>query len=332
MALHERGAAGVIEALIKSVALIIALLTGFAYSTLLERRLIGRIQRRHGPNRVGPLGLLQPVADGVKLLFKEEIVPGGADRAVYLLAPAISVVSALLAFAVIPVGGTVSVFGRPVQLGLADLELGVLFLLAVNGLGVYGIVLAGWASNNKYSLLGGVRSSAQLISYELALALAVVGVVLMSGSLRLRDIVAAQDVAYVFLQPLGFALYFVAGIAETNRAPFDLAEAETELVAGYHTEYTGMKFAMFFMAEYINMITVSAVATTLFLGGWRGPGPDGTHWFVLKVALLLCVFVWLRATLPRLRYDRLMRFGWQVLLPAGLLNVFLVAGTVLVLG
>ncbi len=318
-------------AAVKSLVVVLALLTGFAYTTLLERKLIGRIQLRYGPNRVGPLGLLQPLADGIKLVFKEEIVPRGADRPVYFLAPALSVVAALLAFAVVPVGGVVSFFGREIPLSLADLNIGVLFLLAINSMGVYGIVLAGWSSNNKYSLLGAVRSSAQLISYELALGLAVVSVVMMAGSVRLREIVEAQDIPFVLLQPVGFVLYFVAGIAETNRAPFDLPEAETELVAGYHTEYTGMKFAMFFMAEYINMITVSAVATTLFLGGWRGPGPDGPHWFIFKVFLLLCVFVWVRATLPRLRYDKLMRLGWQVLLPIGLANVFVTAALVLLL-
>ncbi len=319
-------------AAVKSLVVVLALLTGFAYTTLLERKLIGRIQLRYGPNRVGPLGLLQPLADGIKLVFKEEIVPRGADRAVYFLAPALSVVAALLAFAVVPVGGVVNFFGREIPLSLADLNIGVLFLLAINSMGVYGIVLAGWSSNNKYSLLGAVRSSAQLISYELALGLAVVSVVMMAGSVRLREIVEAQDIPFALLQPVGFVLYFIAGIAETNRAPFDLPEAETELVAGYHTEYTGMKFAMFFMAEYINMITVSAVATTLFLGGWRGPGPDGPHWFIFKVFLLLCVFVWVRATLPRLRYDKLMRLGWQVLLPIGLANVFVTAALVLLLG
>ncbi|MEJ7652471.1 MAG: NADH-quinone oxidoreductase subunit NuoH [Chloroflexia bacterium] len=315
--------------LVKSLVVVLALLTGFAYTTLLERKLIGRIQLRYGPNRVGPLGMLQPLADGVKLLFKEEIVPRGSDRAVYFLAPALSVISALVAFAVIPIGGVVSLFGREFSLSLADLNIGVLFLLAVNSMGVYGIVLAGWSSNNKYSLLGGVRSSAQLISYELALGLAVVSVVMMAGSVRLRDIVAGQDIPYIFLLPVGFILYFIAGIAEVNRAPFDLPEAETELVAGYHTEYTGMKFAMFFMAEYINMITVSAVATTLFLAGWRGPGPDGPHWFLLKVVLLICVFIWVRATFPRLRYDKLMRLGWLVLLPLGLANLVVTAALVL---
>lgn len=322
----------VVLSIVKALVVMLALLTGFAYTTLLERKLIGRMQLRYGPNRVGPFGLLQPLADGVKLLSKEEIIPRGADRAVYLLAPAISVTAALVAFAVVPVGGTLSLFGRRVALSLADLNIGVLFIVAVTSVGVYGIVLAGWSSNNKYALLGAVRSSAQLISYELTLGLAIVSAVMLAGSLRLGDIVAAQNVPFALIQPLGFLLYFISAVAETNRAPFDLPEAETELVAGYHTEYSGLKFAMFYMAEYINMITVSGVATTLFLGGWRGPGPDGPHWFVLKVFLLLCVFVWLRATLPRMRYDRLMRFGWQVLLPLGILNLFLTAGIVLLRG
>ncbi|MDQ3856254.1 MAG: NADH-quinone oxidoreductase subunit NuoH [Chloroflexota bacterium] len=318
--------------LVKALVVMFGLLGGFAYTTLLERKLVGRIQLRYGPNRVGPFGLLQPMADGIKLLFKEEVIPSGANRSVYLLAPALSVISAVVAFAVIPVGSSITLFGREISLSLADLNIGVLFLLAVNSVGVYGIVLAGWSSNNKYSLLGGVRSSAQLISYELALGLGVVAAVMLAGSVRLRDIVAAQDIPFALLMPVGFLLYFIAGIAEVNRAPFDLPEAENELVAGYHTEYTGLKFAMFYMAEYINMITVSAVVTTLYLAGWRGPGPDGPHWFLLKVFLLLCVFVWVRATLPRFRYDTLMRFGWQVLLPLGIINLLVVATVVLLAG
>jgi NADH-quinone oxidoreductase subunit H len=297
--------------------------------TLLERKFIARLQVRYGPNRVGPLGLLQPLADGVKLIFKEDIIPAGADKAVFILAPVISVVAALIAFAVIPIGPDFSLFGYPIQLHIANLDVGVLYLLAVSSLGVYGIVLAGWASNSKYAMLGGLRSSAQMISYELGLGLSLVGVMMIVGSLSLVDIVQWQSGVWwlVAAQPLGFVLYAIAGIAETNRAPFDLPEAEQELVAGYHTEYSSMRFAMFFMAEYINMITVSAVATTIFLGGYYGPFGllPGPWWFFLKVFLLLCAFVWIRATLPRLRYDRLMRMGWTVLLPLGLLNVFLTA-------
>ncbi|MGH2458068.1 MAG: NADH-quinone oxidoreductase subunit NuoH [Chloroflexota bacterium] len=321
-------------ALIKSVIVLVILLTGFAYATLLERKLVAGMQVRFGPNRVGPWGMLQPLADGIKLAFKEDSAPRGADKIVFSLAPLISVVMALSAFAVIPIGPTVTIFGQPIGLEVADVNISVLYVLGATSLGIYGIVLAGWASNNKYSLLGGVRSTAQMISYELALGLSLVGVLMITGTLRLTDIVNAQSSTwFIFLQPLGFIIYFISALAETNRAPFDLPEAETELVAGYHTEYSGMKFAMFFMAEYINMITVSAVATTLFLGGWHGLFglADGPWWFFLKVFALMCVFVWLRATLPRLRYDRLMNFGWKVLLPLALLNIVLTAGGILIL-
>jgi NADH-quinone oxidoreductase subunit H len=324
----------IIAAFIKSLIVCLGLATGFAYMTLLERKLIARLQVRYGPNRVGPLGLLQPLADGVKLIFKEDITPAGADKVVFTLAPLMSLIAALIAYAVIPIGPDFTVFGYLVQLHIADLDIGLLYLLAVSSLGVYGIVLAGWASNNKYSILGGLRSSAQMISYELGLGLSLVGVMMIIGSLRLIDVIEYQRfIPLIFLQPLGFILYAISGIAETNRAPFDLPEAEQELVAGYHTEYSSMRFAMFFMAEYINMITVSSVATSVFLGGYYAPFAGffpfdllpGPWWFFLKVFLLLCAFVWLRATLPRLRYDRLMRLGWTVLLPLGLLNVLLTA-------
>jgi len=321
--------------LVKSLILMFALLTGFAYLTLFERKVVGRIQVRLGPNRVGPFGLLQPLADGVQLLLTEYIVTAGADKIVFFLAPLISVVVALMGFAVIPVGPTVSLFGQTVPLYLTDLNIGVVYLLAVGSLGVYGIVLAGWSSNNKYALLGGVRSAAQVIRYQPALGLSLMGVVIILGSLSLVDIVNAQErYPFILVQPLGFLLYLIAAIAETNRAPFDLPEAETELVAGYHTEYSGLKFAMFYMAEYINMITVGAVASTVFLGGWRGPFNllNGPHWLILKIAVFMFLYVWLRASLPRIRYDRLMRLGWLVLLPLGLLNVLLTAIGVLILG
>ncbi len=325
----------VILAAVKSVVIIGFLLTAFAYLTLFERKLQGRMQVRYGPNRVGPFGLLQPLADGIKLFFKEDVKPIGADPIVYLLAPAISTMVALVAFAVIPVGPSVNIFGREIGLYLSDANIGILYVLSIGSLGVYGITLAGWSSNNKYSLLGGIRASAQMISYELSLGLSLLGVVMITGSLSLLDIVAAQaSVWNIFWQPLGFLLYLIAGVAETNRAPFDLPEAETELVAGYHTEYSGMKFALFFMAEYINMVTVSSIATTMFLGGYHGPFNilDGPWWFLLKVGLLLFFYVWLRATLPRLRYDRLMNFGWKVLLPLALLNVILTAFGILLFG
>jgi NADH-quinone oxidoreductase subunit H len=320
-------------AVVKSVIIIGFLLTAFAYLTLFERKVIGRMQVRIGPNRVGPMGLLQPLADGIKLFFKEDVTPIGADKFVYLLAPAISTMVALIAFAVIPIGPNINIFGREVGLYLSDANIGILYVLAIGSLGVYGIALAGWSSNNKYSLIGGIRASAQMISYELALGLSLMGVIMITGSLSLIDIVEGQrSVWYIFVQPLGFILYLIAGIAETNRAPFDLPEAETELVAGYHTEYSGMKFALFFMAEYINMVTVSSIATTVFLGGYHGPFNilDGPWWFFLKIGLLLFFYVWLRATLPRLRYDRLMNFGWKVLLPLALANVVLTALGILV--
>ena len=315
--------------IVKALVIMVGLLTGFAYMTYIERRVIARMQNRIGPNRAGPFGLLQPVADGLKLLFKEEIIPAQVDRLLYNLAPAISVIVALLAFAVIPVGDKVNLFGRTIPLYLADVNIGILYVLAISSLGVYGIVLGGWASNSKYSLLGGLRSSAQMISYELALGISLIGVLMLTGSLSLVDIVNAQEnVWFIVLQPLGFLIYAIAAVAETNRAPFDLPEAEQELTAGYHTEYSGLRFAMFYMAEYINMITVSAIATTMFLGGWRGPFLSetlGPLWFSLKVLILLVIFVWLRATFPRLRYDRLMRFGWKVLLPLSLANVMITA-------
>jgi NADH-quinone oxidoreductase subunit H len=323
----------IVESIIKSAIIIVFLLTAFAYMTLYERKLVGRIQVRYGPNRAGPGGLLQPVADGVKLLFKQAITPRGVDLPLFLLAPAISVVAALMAFAVIPVGPSYNIFGRDIDFWLADFNVGLLYVLAMSSLGAYGIVLAGYASNNKYSLLGGLRAAAQLISYELALGLSLIGVVMLTGSLSLNDIVDNQAGAWfgliprwhILLQPIAFGIYLIAAIAETNRAPFDLVEAEQELVGGYHTEYTGLRFALFFMAEYINMVTVSALAATLFLGGWRGPLVGGPWWLLLKIAFILTLYVLLRATLPRLRYDQLMRLGWRVLLPLALFNIALTA-------
>ncbi|MBI2884274.1 MAG: NADH-quinone oxidoreductase subunit NuoH, partial [Candidatus Methylomirabilis oxyfera] len=289
------------------------MLLSVAYLTWVERKVIGDIQVRLGPMRVGPHGLLQPIADGLKLLFKEEIVPQSADRTLYLLAPAIALIPAFISFAVIPFGDQIRLFGQTIDLVIADVNIGLLYVLGVASLGVYGIVLGGWASNNKYALLGGLRSSAQMISYELSLGLSVVGVVMLSQSLSLVEIVGAQARTwFIILQPIGFLIFLICAVAETNRAPFDLPEAETELVAGFHVEYSSMKFAMYFMAEYANMITVAALATTLFLGGWRGPFLPPVVWFLAKLYLIIFLFVWLRATLPRFRYDQLMRFGWKV--------------------
>ncbi|MDQ3811143.1 MAG: NADH-quinone oxidoreductase subunit NuoH [Chloroflexota bacterium] len=320
---------------LRSLVIIIGLLTGMAYMTWFERRAISRLQVRIGPNRVGPTGLLQPLADALKLFFKEDVTPGNADRRLYPLAPGISLVAALAAFAVIPLGPTLRIGGRDVALVVQDMPVALLYLIGASSLGIYGVVLGGWASGSKYSLLGALRGGAQVVSYELVLGLALVGVVLVSGSLSIGEIVLRQEqsLPFVLLQPLGFLLYFTAAIAETNRAPFDLPEAEQELVAGYHTEYSGFRFGMYYIAEYVNVLTVSAIAATLFFGGWTGPFnvAPGPWWLLLKMTVFAFVFVWLRATLPRLRYDQLMRLSWGVLLPLGLLNVVVTAVLVVAL-
>jgi NADH-quinone oxidoreductase subunit H len=335
-----------------SAALVQLAIVGFVFFMLLnsaavmvyvERKVAAFIQQRLGPYRVGPRGLLQPLADIVKLLFKEELTPRAADPWVFLLAPVISATAAFAAFAVVPFGAETTLFGlldEPVALQVADVNVAVLVIFAIASMGVYGIVLAGWSSTSKYSLLGGLRSSAQMISYELSYGTALAAVIVVAGSLSLRDIVNAQEGAWfgvlpkwnVFTQPLAFLIFMIAGIAETNRAPFDFPEAEQELVAGYHTEYSSMSFAMFFLAEYVNMVTVSAVATDLFLGGWHGPWlPEslGWIWFLAKVAAILFFYVWMRWTLPRYRYDQLMHFGWKVLLPLSVVNLLVTAAGVL---
>jgi len=314
--------------LAKSVVVLVLLLTLCAYATLLERKVVARFQTRIGPNRAGPAGLLQPLADLVKLVFKEDLNPAGANKLMFVLAPVMAFIPAFMAISVIPFGDTFTLFGRSIDGVISDLNVGILFILAISSLGVYALVLAGWSSNSKYSLLGGLRSSAQMISYEVALGLSIVGVLILSGTLSLTEIVRQQTAFtdwYIFKQPLGFLLFLISGIAETNRAPFDLPEAENELVAGYHTEYSSIKFAMFYVAEYANMVTISAVATTLFMGGWNGPWLPPVVWFLLKVVFFLFIYIWLRATLPRLRYDQLMKFGWLVLLPTALANVVLTA-------
>lgn len=328
-----------VEWVVKALVLSLVLLTGFAYTTYLERKLIARFQVRIGPNQAGPYGLLQPLADGLKLIFKEELIPAQADKVLFVLAPIITVIPSLAVAAVIPWGEKVTLFGRQVSLYLADVNVGALYLLAVASLVVYGIVLAGWASNSKYPLLGGLRASAQMISYELALGLSFVGPVLLAGSMKLGDIVRAQQQTtwFAVLQPLALIVYFIAALAELNRSPFDLLEAEQELTGGYNTEYSGMKFASFYMAEYVKMIVVSAIAATLFFGGYSGPGVArfpglGPLYLVLKMFFLLAGMVWVRATLPRLRYDRLMALGWKVLFPLALLNVLLTAVGIVVLG
>jgi NADH-quinone oxidoreductase subunit H len=316
-----------------------ALLMSAAVLVYMERKVAAFIQQRYGPYLVGPRGLLQPVADIVKLLFKEELRPKSADALLFYAAPILSATAAFAAFAVVPFGTETTLFGlldEPVKLAVADVNVGLLVIFAVTSMGVYGIVLAGWASNSKYALLGGLRSSAQMISYEIAYGLSFAAVIMLAGSLSLREIVDAQDGYwlgfipkwYIFLQPVGFLIFLTAGVAETNRAPFDFPEAEQELVAGYHTEYSSMSFALFFLAEYVNMVTVSAVATDLFLGGWHGPFlPEwlGWLWFLIKVFALLFFYIWMRWTLPRYRYDQLMEFGWKWLLPLAVLNLLVTA-------
>lgn len=316
----------ILVALVKSVIIFFGLIMAAAYMTLAERKILAWMQDRVGPNRVGPWGLLQPIADAIKAMFKEDFIPEGADKFVFWLAPALAVMASMMTFAVIPIGPRIHVFGYPLDLQLADVSVGALVILAVSSLGVYGIVLAGWSSNSKYSMLGSVRSSAQMISYELGMGLAMLSVIVTVGSLRISDIVEFQAaVPLVLLQPLAFLLFTICAVAENNRPPFDLPEAEQELVQGYMTEYSGLKFAMFYLAEYVSMVTLSSVAVTLFLGSYHGPFIDGPWWFIAKVAALLFGLSWFRATLPRLRYDRLMRLGWQVILPLALLNVMATA-------
>jgi NADH-quinone oxidoreductase subunit H len=322
----------------KALFVFVLLVLMTLFSIVFERKVVARMQQRSGPNRVGPGGWGQSLADGLKLAFKEDIIPALADRPVYLLAPVLSAVPAFLAFSVIPFGPSVSVAGHETALQLTDLPVGVLWVLACASLGVYGIVLAGWSSGSTYPLLGGLRSAAQVISYEIAMALALIAVFLYAGSLSTSEIVAAQnDRWFIVTLPVSFVIYVIAITGETNRAPFDLPEAESELVGGFHTEYTSLKFAMFFLAEYINIVTVSALATTLFLGGWQPIWPfsevaflsEGWFpivWFLSKTLVFIFFFVWLRGVLPRMRYDAFMRFGWKVLVPVGLLWIMLVAG------
>jgi NADH-quinone oxidoreductase subunit H len=321
----------------KALGIFVFCLLTVLVAILVERKVLGRMQYRFGPNRVGPFGLLQSLADGVKLALKEGLIPAGVEKPIYLLAPIISVIPAIMAFAVIPMGGMVSVFGHQTPLQLTDLPVAVLYVLAVTSIGVYGIVLAGWASGSTYPLLGGLRSSAQVISYEIAMALCFAAVFLYSGTMSTSEIVAKQQgLWYVFLLLPSFLIYVTSMVGETNRAPFDLPEAEGELVGGFHTEYSSLKFAMFMLAEYVNMATVSALATTLFLGGWQAPWPfnmiDGANsgwwpllWFVGKVWAFLFLFMWLRATLPRLRYDQFMGLGWKLLIPTSLVWIMTVA-------
>ena len=329
------------------IAIILAILPLLvAALTLAERKIIAFMQVRLGPMRVGPWGLLQPIADPIKLLLKEDIIPERADRLIFILAPVICLIPAFIVLAVIPIGPTITIFGKKITLYVTDLNIDVLYVLSISSVGVLGIILGGWASNSKYPLLGALRSAAQMVSYEVALGFSIIGVLMLAGTLSLVNIVEAQRNAgfwYVFLQPIGFILFFICGVAETNRAPFDLPEAESELVAGFHTEYSGFRFSLFFLAEYANMITVSAMAVTLFWGGWLRPFPNVSAlafldlippviWFAAKVIVFLYFYLWFRASWPRYRYDQLMKLGWQFLLPISMANVILTAILVVVFG
>jgi NADH-quinone oxidoreductase subunit H len=334
----------VIIPLVKILIVLNAVLVAVTYMVLLERKVIAWVQVRLGPMRVGPYGALQPIADAVKLMLKEDITPTRADKWVFTAAPIIALVPALVVFAVIPFGPEVEIFGHKVTLYITDLNVGLLYIVSVASIGVYGLILAGWASNSKYPLLASLRASAQLISYEVAVTMTLVSVIVTAGSLSMVQIVEAQRSAGVwfgFIQPVAFLLFFIGGLAETNRAPFDMPEAEQELTGGFHTEYSGMRFALFFLAEYANMIVVSSVATTLFLGGWLRPFPNvealafldiipAWIWFFMKTFVFLYIFLWVRATLPRYRYDQLMALGWKVLIPVAIANV-VVTGIVKVL-
>jgi NADH-quinone oxidoreductase subunit H len=329
----------VLISFIKTVVGVIVLLTAVAYTVWLERKVVGHIQNRWGPSYVGPFGLLQPLADGLKFIFKEDLTPPHVYKPLYIAAPMISLILALTSISVIPIGNWISIGDLDTPLQITDVNIGLLILLGITSMGVYGVALAGWSSNNKYSLLGGLRASAQMVSYEIALGLSLIGVLIMSGSFSLREIVQSQQGSWHYIIPhwnifrggqiVAFFIYIMAAYAETNRVPFDLPEAETELVAGYHTEYSAMKFAMFFMAEYANMITVSCLATLLFLGGWNGPlfGPAllqdllPIFWFVVKVFCFIFLYIWVRGTLPRFRYDQLMDFGWKFLFPLAMANL-----------
>ena len=319
------------EAVIKSLVLILALLTGFAYLTYYERRVLARFQSRLGPGRAGPEGLLQPVADAVKLIFNEEVIPAQAYKAVFILAPIITMVPALAIVAVIPWGDSVVMFGREISLTIADVNVGALYIMSVASIAVYGVVLAGWSSNNKYAMMGGLRSTAQMISYELALGLSFVAVVLLANSMQISQMIEAQKgIWFFFIQPVGTIVFMIATLAELNRAPFDMPEAEQELSSGFNIEYSGMKFALFYMAEYTKMVSISSIVATLFFGGYLGPGVERFPWLgplylFIKILILLFGMIWIRASWPRIRYDRLMAFGWKILLPLALAIVFITA-------
>ena len=319
--------------LVKLLVVLVALLLLAAYLIYVERRLLGFMQLRLGPNRAGPQGLLQPIADAVKLLAKEDFIPAGADRVIFLYAPAVVAATALLIFAVVPFARGWTFRGQEIPGVITDLNVGLLFVLALSSIGVYGVALGGWASNSKFSLLGAIRGAAQMISYELSLGLSLVPVVMLARSFSLVDIVEAQArFPFILFQPLAFLIFFTSAVAEMKRIPFDIPEAENELVAGYHTEYSGMRFGLYFLGEYVTMVILGALVAIFFLGGWRGPWLPPLAWFLIKVCIIVFVIIWLRATYPRLRYDQLMEFGWKVLIPLALLNIIITGGTMLALG
>jgi len=321
---------GFIVLFVKLLVVLVGLLLTAAYLVLLERKFLARLQIRYGPNRAGRYGILQPLADTIKMLTKEDVVPEAADRVIFLLAPAVVAAEALLIFAVVPFGRDTMLFGIKVPMVIADLNIGLLYVFALSSLGVYGVALGGWSSNSKYSLLGGIRGAAQMISYELALGLSLVPIVMQARSFSLVDIVRAQaHYPFILVQPISFVIFFISAVAETKRIPFDLPEAENELGAGYHTEYSGMRFGLFFLGEYVNLIVLGGLIAVFFLGGWQGPLLPGPIWLAIKIFLMCLVMVWMRGTLPRLRYDQLMNFGWKVLVPLSLLNVILTGARLL---
>ena len=323
--------AGFILLVIKLGVVVIVLLTAAAYLVWVERKLLGRMQARFGPNRAWRYGLLQPLADLIKLITKEDTVPEGASKMIFLLSPGVVAATALLIFSVIPFGKDLTIMGRTLPMVITDLNVGLLFVIALSSLGVYGVALGGWASSSKYSLLGGIRGAAQMISYEVSLGLSLVPIVMLAGSFSLVDIVNAQDrIPFILIQPISFILFFVSTAAEIKRIPFDLPEAENELVAGYHTEYSGMRFGLFFLGEYITMIVLGGLVAIFFLGGWRGPILPPFLWFLLKVWGIVFILIWFRGTLPRLRYDRLMSLGWKVLIPISLLNIMATGAVILI--
>jgi NADH-quinone oxidoreductase subunit H len=316
--------------LVKMGLILGALLMGAAYLVWAERKLLARLQIRYGPNRAGKFGLLQPIADALKMLAKEDLVPEGADSFVFKLAPVVVAATALLMFAVVPVAPDLTLFGRTVPMVIADLNVGLLYIFALSSLGVYGVALGGWASNSKFALLGGIRGAAQMISYELSLGLSLVPVVMLAGSLSLTEIVAAQErLPFIILQPISFAIFVISAMAESKRIPFDLPEAENELGAGFHTEYSGMRFGLFFIGEYVHIQVLGALTAIFFLGGWRGPFLPPVVWLLLKILLVALIMIWIRGTLPRLRYDQLMALGWKVLIPAALINIVLTGAFIL---